>query len=1028
MKPSSDNKKRKSIPAHVPPAPERVCIPVRVPDDPEYIALFMGALFELTKQMHYDRDLSHTAKLVAAVWKEIYDATALSVETGETCNDLTLPEAGCIEYQPNAPYFSYAPNDPFQTPNLTPAGYALPAWYTNPLIPLPGVLPGDAMVNFAAIPIGATLPELLTAGFPRVRIPFQGAGEIEIELVRVPQGGIALISMDGSTAELKVIDLNSVSIVGLPALEDILDVVLEPNIAETEVIEWETDTAGAHYIDVTFLPNVGAEVLLGFGGGIRRVSYCGGTEAGSVPMPEFRILNCNLEWRPSNIAAWSNLGNVCGADGEPGQDGMNGASGADAFMPIGAIVPYGGATAPSGWLLCHGQAVSRSTYSALFAVIGVAFGNGNGSTTFNVPDMRQRVPRGIQEVSGGTPVTLAMGTAFGADQVTLVKANLPPHTHTLDSKDSATAFGATARIPKPTSTGTNTSYESGNGTNDGLVSFPVTIAPRMLGTEYIICAESVNGIFAPEFFVLDCTLIWRMNSTAEWVDLVDLTSCTEPGRTPEFRMTAIDVDTQAIEMKYTDQPDLPGAWQTIGYVNDGAQGLPGEAQEQVWRLISESATRRVLQWRFVSDPEIPASYRTVGAWDIPTAEGCDCPSIPAPGDVVNDPDRCQIAWGLANRVSTELIGMVLDFDNNFDWPLDLIEAVPVALHFIPPLGIFLSRLTNVSDFLYDNWNSIPDSADAATYITELGDVDNIREFARVIYAIYDPNYSLTDTHAAIIGATTIAGNIGNRALLGMASWLTAPNIEHWQDAILDAAINDAPQDCSTFTDDPDIVGASFNFSVPSGEIFETGGTYTTTIKLSKTTPGSIGQETRVYYQARGISATNGTDFYLPAGFVTFPATAGNNLTRQLAFSVFDNDLADGDRVLEIKLTEVIGADAIIGQQPKHQVTIHDNEDFYLILAGRGTALERIGEWQWKATATQDANFWRVWLGSMNNDVNRCFRVVDVVFETHVPAEGYYLCGSGGANSGRPSAAQTVHRLDYSTTAGVFNVIVTIEPA
>jgi hypothetical protein len=62
--------------------------------------------------------------------------------------------------------------------------------------------------------------------------------------------------------------------------------------------------------------------------------------------------------------------------------------------PIGSIVPYGGTTAPSGWLLCQGQAISRTTYSDLFSAIGTTFGAGNGSTTFNLPDLREATTKG----------------------------------------------------------------------------------------------------------------------------------------------------------------------------------------------------------------------------------------------------------------------------------------------------------------------------------------------------------------------------------------------------------------------------------------------------------------------------------------------------------------------------------------------------------------------------------------------------------------------------------------------------------
>lgn len=60
------------------------------------------------------------------------------------------------------------------------------------------------------------------------------------------------------------------------------------------------------------------------------------------------------------------------------------------LVPTGAIMPYGATSAPTGWLLCDGSAVSRATYAALFAVVGTSFGVGNGTTTFNVPDLRGR--------------------------------------------------------------------------------------------------------------------------------------------------------------------------------------------------------------------------------------------------------------------------------------------------------------------------------------------------------------------------------------------------------------------------------------------------------------------------------------------------------------------------------------------------------------------------------------------------------------------------------------------------------------
>src|SRR5258708_23166136 len=67
--------------------------------------------------------------------------------------------------------------------------------------------------------------------------------------------------------------------------------------------------------------------------------------------------------------------------------------GNSSFMPIGSMIAFGGTSAPSGgWLICNGAAVSRVTYAALFTAIGTAYGNGDGSTTFNLPDMPGRLP------------------------------------------------------------------------------------------------------------------------------------------------------------------------------------------------------------------------------------------------------------------------------------------------------------------------------------------------------------------------------------------------------------------------------------------------------------------------------------------------------------------------------------------------------------------------------------------------------------------------------------------------------------
>lgn len=70
-------------------------------------------------------------------------------------------------------------------------------------------------------------------------------------------------------------------------------------------------------------------------------------------------------------------------------------------FPVGMVVPYAGASAPSGWLLCDGQAVSRTSYPALFQVLGVTYGYGDGVNTFNVPDLRECSPIGVGKRGSG---------------------------------------------------------------------------------------------------------------------------------------------------------------------------------------------------------------------------------------------------------------------------------------------------------------------------------------------------------------------------------------------------------------------------------------------------------------------------------------------------------------------------------------------------------------------------------------------------------------------------------------------------
>lgn len=95
-------------------------------------------------------------------------------------------------------------------------------------------------------------------------------------------------------------------------------------------------------------------------------------------------------------------------------------------LPIGAIMPFGSDTIPENWLLCDGSAVSRTTYQELFNTIGTAFGNGDGFTTFNLPNLKGKVPVGKD--SNDTDFD-TLGETGGEKKHTLTIAEMPSHQH-----------------------------------------------------------------------------------------------------------------------------------------------------------------------------------------------------------------------------------------------------------------------------------------------------------------------------------------------------------------------------------------------------------------------------------------------------------------------------------------------------------------------------------------------------------------------------------------------------------------------
>ena len=104
--------------------------------------------------------------------------------------------------------------------------------------------------------------------------------------------------------------------------------------------------------------------------------------------------------------------------------------------PAGIVMPFAGSTAPQGYLLCDGSAVSRTDYADLFTAIGTVYGAGDGVSTFNLPDLSGRVVLGVSQ-------SHALGTTGGEATHTLTEQELPAHSHVVPAHTHADDITAT---------------------------------------------------------------------------------------------------------------------------------------------------------------------------------------------------------------------------------------------------------------------------------------------------------------------------------------------------------------------------------------------------------------------------------------------------------------------------------------------------------------------------------------------------------------------------------------------------------
>jgi len=155
--------------------------------------------------------------------------------------------------------------------------------------------------------------------------------------------------------------------------------------------------------------------------------------------------------------------------------------------PIGGMIDFIGSTAPnSAFVLPYGQAISRTTYSALFTLVSTTYGVGDGSTTFNVPDLRGRVVAGKDDMGGSSANRLTdaddgldgdtLGDTGGGETQTLVTGNLPPYT------PAGTIGGNGTKVGNYTISAGGTQLQDTTGTSAALVNTPTFSGTAQGGT------------------------------------------------------------------------------------------------------------------------------------------------------------------------------------------------------------------------------------------------------------------------------------------------------------------------------------------------------------------------------------------------------------------------------------------------------------------------------------------------------------------------------------------------------------------
>jgi microcystin-dependent protein len=251
--------------------------------------------------------------------------------------------------------------------------------------------------------------------------------------ITMPDTNLTLTASNGVTDQSRNAVLVFTSVVSLTANRNVI-IASSPKVYIVSNL-----TTGGFALTIKTATGTGVAVANSY----TAIVYCDGTNV-TLVSPEYNTVTGDLAVPGSAlINTNTTIGGSLTVTGNITLSGALTDTSGGGLAPTGTILDYAGSAAPTGWLLAYGQAVSRTTYANLYAILGTVYGAGDGSTTFNVPDLRGRTVFGKDDM-GGTAANRITNAVSGLAATTLGAVggdqNIPSHTHNITDPGHTTSI------------------------------------------------------------------------------------------------------------------------------------------------------------------------------------------------------------------------------------------------------------------------------------------------------------------------------------------------------------------------------------------------------------------------------------------------------------------------------------------------------------------------------------------------------------------------------------------------------------